>query len=266
MSKRVTLLNNKGGVGKTLAAVGLAEAAARAGARVLVVDMDPQANATRRLRVVPEGERTLTRCLRSAVLGGAVDFIVHHGRPGQDQALPIDVLPADLDLEDRTLEAGLPGSWNRLRRVLFDVDEGRYDVTVVDCPPSIKGHLTTMAIAALDGAGDAVVVTLEPEADAIKGARRSLDYIRLYQEELGVPGVEIAGVIVNKVTEQTRLHRIRIGEIPDHLSVPVLASIPRRTRIAETQDAGLSLCSDPSLAPVMDEFTKVVKALGVKTW
>lgn len=262
MSKRVTLVNNKGGVGKTFAAVGLAEAAARAGARVLVVDMDPQANATRRLGVTPS-EQTLTRCLRHARKSSAIDYLVRHGWKGRDQLLTIDVLPSDLELEDRVLEAGLPGSWFRLRRVLWGVDEDAYDLTVIDCPPSIKGHLTTMAISALDGPGDAVVVPLTPENDAVGGARRCIDYVRLYQEELGVPDVTIAGLIVNGVRDRTSLHMARLAEVPAHLQVPLLAHIPLRTRVAEVQDAGLPLCSDPTLAPVMDEFRSVVAALGV---
>lgn len=264
MAKRVAFLNNKGGVGKTFATVALAEAAANRGLRVLVVDLDPQANATRRLRVSTGAATpyaTLTACLQLGVGQGVAKEYIH--AHGWDERIPIDVLPADLDLEDRTLEAGQPGAHHRLRKALFGMDDD-YDLTLIDCPPSIKGHLTVLGIAALDGPGDTVLVPLNPEYDAVAGARRVIEFIRLYREDLGVPALEVRGLILNAVRPRTSLHEARSVQLSTVLGPPVLATVPLRARIAELQDAGQPLSDDAELAPIVGKFDDIVDALMVR--
>jgi cellulose biosynthesis protein BcsQ len=262
MAKRIALLNNKGGVGKTFAAVTLAEAAARRGLKVLVVDLDPQANATRRLRVHPS-HPTLTTCLQLGVeQGAAIGYRRQHGWDVPN--LGIDVLAADLDLEDRALEAGQPGAYHRLRKALFSVDDD-YDLTLIDCPPSIKGHLTILGIAALDGLGDTALIPLTPEYDAIAGARRAIDFIQLYRDDLGVPNLEVRGLIVNGHRAGTSLHGIRIDKLTEVMAPPVMAVVPLRARIAELQDAGLPLGSDPDLlGSIVQQFTLLVDGLKLR--
>lgn len=260
MAKRVAFLNNKGGVGKTFATVALAEAAARRGLRVLVVDLDPQANATRRLRV--QVQRTLTECLKLGLARGAAAEYRH--RHGWLDDLAISVLPADLDLEDRTLEAGQPGADHRLRKALSGVDDD-YDLTLIDCPPSIKGHLTVLGIAALVGVTDKVLVPLSPEHDAIGGAQRSIEYVRLYREDLGVPTLEVRGLIINGHRVGTSLHGTRISQLTEAAEgPPVLTTVPLRARIAELQDAGRPLGDDAELAPVLEQFDGIVDALRLR--
>lgn len=254
MAKRIALLNNKGGVGKTFATVALAEAAARLGATVLVVDLDPQANATRRLGVsTPD---TLTGCLELGVQRGAA--AAYRQRTGWDAGLVIDVLAADFGLEDRALEAGQPGAYQRLRKALFGVDDG-YDVTLIDCPPSL-GHLTTMGIAALDGVDDTVLVPLELDYDAITGARRAIRFIEMYREDLSVGNVEVAGLIVNK-RRGTSLQDVRVDDLATSLTPPVLTVVPLRAKVAELQDAGQPLNSEPDLRPIVEQFAELVKTL-----
>jgi cellulose biosynthesis protein BcsQ len=259
-ARRIAFLNNKGGVGKTFATVALAEAAARRGLKVLVVDLDPQANATRRLRV-PTGahERTLTGCLRLGVQQGAAkDCVFNHG--WDEPALTIDVLPADLDLEDRALEAGQPGADIRLRKALFGMDDD-YDLTLIDCPPSIKGHLTRLGIAALDGFGDTVLVPLKPEYDDIAGAKRAIDFIELFREDLGVGNLNVFGLIVNGYRTGTNLHSARVDKLRETLALPVLTVVPLRSRIAELQDAGQPLNAEPELRSTLMQFVGLVDAL-----
>jgi cellulose biosynthesis protein BcsQ len=254
-ARRIAFLNNKGGVGKTFAMVALA--AARRGLKVLAVDLDPQANATRRLRAPTA--RTLTECLRLGVQQGAAkDYVFHHG--WDEPALIIDVLPADLDLEDRALEAGQPGADIRLRKALFGMDDD-YDLTLIDCPPSIKGHLTRLGIAALDGFGDTVLVPLKPEYDDIAGAKRAIDFIELFREDLGVGNLSVFGLIVNGYRTGTNLHSARVDRLWDTLRLPVLTSVPLRSRIAELQDAGQPLNSEPELRPTLMQFVDLVDSL-----
>lgn len=257
MGLRVALINNKGGVGKTLSALALAEATALRGLRVLVVDIDAQANATRRLRVRPEPGRTLADCLRPGVEPGSAHRFVH--RSGWPEYLAIDVLPGDMALEDRVAEASQPGSHYRLRKALAGADDP-YHLTVIDCPPSI-GHLTMMAIAALNEPGDAVLVPLKPEADDIVGARRAMQTLSVYAADLEVPTLGVAGLIVNNL-RSTHLHETRMKEFSELLSeVPTLATIPQRTRVAEALDAGSPLGGDLDLAPILREFDELSRYL-----
>lgn len=266
MAKRVAFMNNKGGVGKTLCTVALAEAAARQGWRVLVADMDPQGNATRRLGIRPK-RSTLTTCLQPGVREGAAKDVVHqHG--WSQRNLRIDVLPATLDLEDRSLEAGMPGAHYRLRQALFGVDaDEAYDLTIIDCPPSIRGHLATMAVSALDGFEDTVLVPLMPEQDAMGGAMRVVDFVNLHRSVLGVPELEVTGLIVNGIRTRVSLHDARLDQMTDTVrGVPIVASVPQRARLAEIQDAGLPLVTDRDLLPILDEFTRLsIKLMGEKS-
>lgn len=261
MSKRVAVLNDKGGVGKTLTVLILAEAAARRGAKVLVVDMDPQANATRRLGVRrTQPPRTLTHCLRLGVAAGSAEsYITGHGWDDQP-LMGIDVLPSDSNLANRALEAGQPAADFRLRKALFGVDD-HYDLTIIDCQPTIKGHLTTMAVAALNRPGDTVLLALEPEYDAIDGARRAADHLRLFRDDLGVPSLEVTGVVVNRV-RGIGLHDDRRAALNGSLrGLPVLATVPLRARIAELQDAALPMGGEPGLANILEEFDGLAEAL-----
>lgn len=246
---RIALVNNKGGVGKTFLICLLAECFALLGVRVLVVDMDPQGNATRRLKVRPTEGKTLLDVLRHPAQKGAAASIIHPcGWDGFGDL--IHVLPAMLDLEDRALEAGLPAADRRLRKILDGADEP-YGVVLIDCPPSLKGHLTTLAIAALNGDGDMVLIPLEPEQDAIGGANRVVEYLRLFAADLGVEGLNVGGLLVNGVRTGTLLHEERADDLATLFpGVPVLATVALRARIAEVQDGARPLSSDADLVKV----------------
>ncbi|MEV4122897.1 ParA family protein [Micromonospora sp. NPDC049645] len=257
---RIVLLNNKGGVGKTMIAGGIAEDAARRGRRVLLVDMDPQANTTDRFGVRPEiasGRvdelHSLTRCLAPGVRNGDAGDYLYSCQWREEWAELIQVLPADLDLEDRAIEAGLPGAANRLRKALAGVDDD-HDITIIDCAPSLKGHLTGMSLAALNGDADAVVVPLAAERYAITGALRSTAYVRATRDDFGVPHLDVAGLVVNSVRSGTNTHKVRYEQLVDQFAgltggpVRVLGDrIPLRARVAELQDLARPMLDDRDL-------------------
>ena len=262
---RIALLNNKGGVGKTTATVYLAEALARAGRRVLVVDMDPQANATSALGVV-DPERTLALCLSGTVTNGALGggYLYPCGWAPVFSRAEIAVAPASLALEDITMQAGLPGSHMRLRRALYDVDD-QYDVTLIDCPPSM-GHLTANALAALDDCdgGDTAIVVTTPTKQAYAGALRAQQFVDMYAEDLGVCA-KITGVIVNQVRSGTTRHEQRLDQLNDTFpGVPILGSpIALRAAVGRVIDdeQPLSVDQAPEVVAVRETFDAIAATL-----
>lgn len=258
LGHRRALINNKGGVGKTALVVELAAALARRGRSVLAVDLDPQANLTRRLRAnVDDGD--LADVLRSPAQGDAGAALTYCGWP-VDYAEGIAVLASSFELEDRVLEAGVPGAAQRLRRALYGLTDA-YDYTLIDCPPSM-GHLTQMAIAALDSEDDAVLLPVVPEHDAIAGAIRAVRRIDQWTEHLIGPGrqLHVAGAIVNAVRPRVTLHSVRLEDLPDQLhrgideelQQPIKIDvwephIPLAARIAEVHDAGRPSSTDRDL-------------------
>lgn len=262
---RIALLNNKGGVGKSFACVALAEALARAGRRVLVVDMDPQANATSALGVVPDVDRTLAECLSGTVTNGAAaGYLYRCGWPEDFNRNVIHVAPSALALEDITMQAGLPGSHMRLRRALFGVDDS-YDVTLIDCPPSM-GHLTGNALAALDDCdgGDTAIVVTTPTKQSYAGALRARQFIATYAADLGVCA-EITGLIVNAVRSGTTRHAERVDQLAETFpGVPVLGSpITLRAAIGRLIDdeRPLSADSSPEVVEVRETFDAIAASL-----
>ena len=180
MGSIVALLNQKGGVGKTTVTLGLASAAAEAGHRVLVVDIDPQASSTWVLGLDPETIETSTAEVfgksspQGAIFESAWSELIH-------------VMPATNRLQAR--EQGKP---KRLRDALSPLAE-HYDAILIDCPPSL-GNLTTSGLTAADHA----VIVVEPSALGLRGISAVADVIdEVWDEHNG--DLQLAGVIVNKV-------------------------------------------------------------------
>jgi chromosome partitioning protein len=180
VGRTVALLNQKGGVGKTTVVLGLASAAAHAGHRVLVVDLDPQASSTWVLGIDP-----------SDVGASAADVLSH--TPAADAIVvsawsdDIHVLPASDALQAR--ETGTP---SRLRMALADVSDA-YHAVLLDCPPSL-GNLTMTGLTAADHA----VIVVEPSALGLRGIGAVADLIDdVWDTHNG--DLELSGVILNKV-------------------------------------------------------------------
>lgn len=241
MARSVTLLNHKGGVGKTMVTILTAEALAAEGDSVLVVDMDPQANATRRLGIPGDAlpyTDTLVQCLDMekgpVQVGGAVAYVALSQWPN-DASKMIHVLPSHHLLGVRGADAGKTGSIRRLQKALRGVSE-RYDWTLVDTPPSLE-HLTQMALTATD---DALIVAT-PEHDAVEGAVRAKDFIEMYGEDMD--GVNILGVIANGVRARTTLHESYLNVLAEQFPGQVWEpSIPQRVELGTS----MSYAAPPS--------------------
>ncbi|WP_428957978.1 ParA family protein [Streptomyces sp. cg35] len=195
MARRIALVNNKGGVGKSTTTVRLAEALAKAGTRVLVIDMDPQGNASRRLGWAYDTENpqnTISEAIQADRPGSVADAVQPIGWD-VEYASRMALVPARLELENRMSEAGVVGAWRRLAKGLEGAD-AHFDYTLIDCPPSLF-HLTQLALAA----ADSVVIVTEPEYDSAEAAGRVRDFVAQRAIELANPDLELVGVIINGV-------------------------------------------------------------------
>ena len=238
MTRIYTLANQKGGVGKTTTAINLGAYLAQSGQRVLVVDLDPQANATSCLGV---DKRAVRGSTYEALLNGEApaSFILFNER------LRLALLPSSPALAGAEVElVEESGREFRLRDALASLD-GKYDYLLVDCPPSL-GLLTVNGLVA---AKDGVLVPVQCEYLALEGLGQLTQTIQRIQSSL-FPGLRVRGVILTMFDPRTRLSADVVGEVKDHFPGQVFESIvPRSIRLAEAPSYGLPISAySPSSA------------------
>jgi cellulose biosynthesis protein BcsQ len=219
----IAALSLKGGVGKTSVVLGLAGSAADRGLRVLVVDLDPQANATASLDPVST-PFTTSDVLFDSRDGIAADAVVSSGWDSH-----IQLIPSERALEHRATPDG-PDSSRRLRRTLTGVTD-RFDLVLIDCPPSL-GELTRNALYA---ATDALVVT-EPSFFAVHGAEQALEAVSIVRDH-GNPELRPIGIIANRVRPTLPEHNYRMDELRAAFGSLVLGGLPDRAAIQQAQGA-----------------------------
>jgi len=229
VGQTIACANQKGGVGKTTTVVNLASYLAREGDRVLVVDLDPQGNATSGLGV---DRAALDRSVYDAVVDGhdLATLIV------QGTADGVDIVPASIALAGAEVElAGVDARERRLRRLIEPVAE-RYDVVFIDCPPSL-GLLTVNALTA----ADSVLVPLQCEYYALEGLTQLLATIDLVRDHLN-PRLALDGVVLTMADARTNLSADVAAEARRHLGAKVFDTmIPRSVRLSEAPSHGLPI-------------------------
>jgi chromosome partitioning protein len=226
MGSVYAVANQKGGVGKTTTAINIAACAAEAGSQVLICDLDPQCNATVALGL----GRDLSPSSYDCLLGER--SVAEAARPAGPDNLWI--VPASGDLAGAAVELPrIEGSERTLRRSLGPVRE-RFEVTLLDCPPSL-GPVTVNALVA----ADRVVVPVQAEYLALEGLVQFLETLELIRREMN-PGLVLTGVVITMLDERTRLAQDVERELRAHFSDLVLRTvIPRNIRVAEAPSFGV---------------------------
>jgi chromosome partitioning protein len=217
--------NQKGGVGKTTTAVNMGACVAALGAQTLLVDLDPQCNATVALGVGRDSHPSSYDCLTGS------DSIAECARPAGPDNLWL--VPASRDLAGASVELPrIEGSETRLRERLGPVRD-RFAYTLLDCPPSL-GPITVNALVA----ADRVIVPVQAEYLALEGLVQFLDTLALVRRELN-PALELSGVLITMHDERTRLAHDVERELREHFSELVFETvIPRSVRVAEAPSYG----------------------------
>ena len=252
MATVYAIANQKGGVGKTTTAVNVSACIAEAGYRTLLVDVDPQANATVGLGL----ERTRSPGLYE-VLSGAAEL---EEALTETRIRGLELVPAGAGLAGANVELPrIAGFEQRLHECLAPVRE-RFEFVLLDCPPSL-GPLTVNALVA----ADRVIVPVQTEYFALEGLAGLLDTLALVKRELN-PRLTVAGMILTMHDARTRLGRDVEREVREHFPDLVFTTvIPRNVRVGEAPSFGLPVTHhDPHSAgaEAYFELAKEVAARG----
>ena len=222
----LALTNQKGGVGKTTTTINLATALAACGRRVLIIDLDPQGNATTGLGIGREGRKVTSYDVLvsdASVASATIPTIV----PG------MVLVPSSLDLSGAELE--LVTEWRREYRLrdALEAVRNEYEYILIDCPPSLN-LLTLNALVA----SDAVIVPLQCEFYALEGLTHLLQTIEKVKRALN-PGLSIQGVVLTMYDKRNNLCELVAADVRGHFGAAVYETvIPRNVKVSEAPSHG----------------------------
>ena len=225
MGKISAVANQKGGVGKTTTSVNLSAAFAEMGKKVLLIDCDPQGNATSGLGIEKDG---LELSIYDALINDTpMEEIILQTQFG------LDMVPSVMDLAGAEVElVNLDDKQYRLKKAV-ELIKDKYDYILIDCPPSL-GHVTLNALTA----ADSVLLPLQCEFYALEGLSQLLSTVQLVQEQLN-GDLRIEGLVLTMYDSRTNLAEQVVEEVKTHFPDMVYATkIPRNVRLSEAPSFG----------------------------
>ncbi len=229
MGRKIAIANQKGGVGKTTTAINLSSCLAEAGQRVLLIDFDPQGNATNGVGLERE---ELEQTVYELLLGECrmEDCLV------ENVVENLDILPSDVDLAGAEIELlEFDDKEYLLRKHLRDIEDN-YDYVVIDCPPS----LNLLTINALTAA-DTVLIPIQCEYYALEGLNQVLNTVNLVKRKMN-PALETEGVVFTMYDARTNLSLEVVESVKNNLNQNIYKTIiPRNVRLAEAPSHGMPI-------------------------
>ncbi|MCB9018652.1 MAG: AAA family ATPase [Paludibacteraceae bacterium] len=252
MGKIISLANQKGGVGKTTSTVNLAAALAVMEKKVLIVDADPQANASSGLGLdVKNLKNTIYECLvdkidvRSAICDTDIEFL--------------KIIPSHIDLVGAELEmVNLPDRETILRKILLSIRDD-FDYILIDCSPSL-GLITLNALTA----NDSVIIPVQCEYYALEGISKLLNTIKIVKSKLN-PNLEIEGFLLTMYDPRTRLNNQVVDEVQRHFGDMVFKTIiQRNVKLGEAPSFGQSVISYDAASKGAQNYMDLAKELVAK--
>ena len=258
--RRIAVINQKGGVGKTTTAVNLAAALARRGERVCVLDLDPQAHATTHFGVEPDGDRASVYDV--LVRGRALADV------RRDVGENLALIPSDINLAAAEVElAGVVGREVILREALAQ-DTESFDYLLMDCAPSL-GVLTINALAA----ADEVFIPLQPHFFALHGLSKLLETTALVGRRIN-PGLRVTGVVVCLYDGATRLAQEVVRDLKVFLDASRSANVPwaaakvfeakvrRNVKLAEAPSFGKTIFEYAPKSPGAEDYAALASEVA----
>ncbi len=249
MSRVIAIANQKGGVGKTTTAVNVSACLAAAGRKTLLLDMDPQANATSGLGFEP---RQLSTSIYHVLLDGLAlsDVVV------ETVVKRLSLVPANFDLVGAEVEmTGLIAREGKLRTALKSIRD-EYDYIIIDCPPSL-GLITLNSLTACDS----VLIPIQCEYYALEGLGQLLETIELVRENLN-PGLEVEGVLLTMQDRRVKLSEQVISEVKKFFRSQVYETIiPRNVRLSEAPSFGKPIILYDAKSTGAKSYVKLAKEI-----
>jgi chromosome partitioning protein len=253
LAKKIAVINQKGGVGKTTTTVNLGNYLAKQGKRVLILDLDPQGNATSGLGLV-KGE------IRGCVYNVLVDGASVHRVKKETRHPKLHIAPSSMNLAAAEVElVSQLAREHKLKSALSEVNE-EYDYVLIDCPPSL-GLLTVNGLVA----ADSVLIPVQTEFYALEGLGQLLSTIKKVRGALN-PNLELLGVLLTMYDRRTILSKQVESEIKKHFGNRVFDTvIPRSVRLAEAPSYGKAISDYDKLSKGAFAYKNLAKEVIKRT-